>query len=113
MILGFLFLWIPRRTARLHRWLVLCTAISWLGFGLFHGIGYCFLTDWQWQVKRARGITHLPPSFLHYAADQVTGTRVPRAWVDAVAAVVFVAGVAIAVWPALVRRRPGEAPGGR
>jgi hypothetical protein len=108
VVLGFLLLWIPRRTARLHRWLVLLTAISWLGFGLLHGIGYCFLTDWQWRVKRTLGIAHLPPSFLHYAADRVTGTRVPRAWVDGVAAVVFAAGCIIAARPWLARLRSGS-----
>jgi hypothetical protein len=114
VVLGFVFLWIPRRTARIHRWLVLSTAVSWLGFGLFHGIGYCFLTDWQWRVKRARGIAHLPPSFLHYAADHVTGTHVPRAWVDGVAALVFVAGCVIAARPWLPwARRDIDHTGGR
>jgi hypothetical protein len=97
VVLGFLFLWIPEATARLHRWLVLLTAASWLGLGMTHGIGYCFLTDWQWRVKRARGVTHLPNSFLQYAVDHVTGAHVPGAWVDATAALVFVFGCAVAV----------------
>lgn len=106
VVLGFVLLWIPRSARRLHRWLVALTALSWLGFGLFHGIGYCFLTDWQWRVKRARGIVRLPSSFLQYAADHVAGRHVPGAWVDFAAASVFVLGCVVATRPWW----PGGAP---
>lgn len=71
VVLGVLVLWIPRSTRRLHFWLVVLTAISWLGLGLLYGsIGYCFLTDWHWDVKRMRGQTHLPGSFIHYVVTR-------------------------------------------
>jgi hypothetical protein len=71
VVLGYLVLWIPRSTRRVHLWLVALTAVSWLGLGLFCGsIGYCFLTDWHWDVKRMRGQTHLPGSFIHYAVTR-------------------------------------------
>jgi hypothetical protein len=92
VILGFVFLWIPRRTARLHGWLVLLTAFSWLVLGFFKGFGYCVLTDLQWRVKEARGVRHLPGSFIKYAADFVTGTSLPPSLVDGVAAATFVLG---------------------
>lgn len=98
VILGFLLLWIPRRTVRLHRWLVALTALSWLGLGLFHGLGYCFLTDWHFQVKHARGVRRLPHSFIKYAGDWITGRDLPAGTVDAVAGAVFVAGVLVAVF---------------
>ena len=60
VVVGFLLLWIPRSTATLHGWLVVGTALSWLGLGAWKGFGYCVLTDLQWRVKHARGITHLP-----------------------------------------------------
>jgi hypothetical protein len=67
VVLAILFLWIPRRTRRWHLWLVLATALSWFALGLRYGIGYCFLSDWHWQVKRWRGQTDLPNSFIHHA----------------------------------------------
>jgi hypothetical protein len=97
VVLAFTFAWIPRRTARLHGWLVALTAFSWLVIGYFKGFGYCVLTDLHWRVKRARGVTHLPGSFLKYMADHVSGTSVPVSYVNAIAAVVFVAGCGAAL----------------
>lgn len=98
VVAGFVLLWIPRATARLHRWLVVLTAASWLGLGWIYGVGYCFLTDWHWAVKRARGAHDLPGSFIKYAADSLTGENIPASAVDAVAAVVFAAGCLAAAW---------------
>jgi hypothetical protein len=96
VVLAFVFLWIPKATWRWHGRLVALVAFSWLVIGLFKGaVGYCFLTDLHWRVKRARGATHLPGSFLKYMADYVTGTDVSPALIDLVAAAVF-AGVCLA-----------------
>ncbi|HVW25487.1 MAG TPA: DUF2784 family protein [Polyangiaceae bacterium] len=102
IVLAVVFLWIPRSTWRWHGWLVAVVAFSWLAIGLFKGaIGYCVLTDLHWRVKRARGATHLPGSFLKYVADSVTGRDVSPALIDVVAAMVF-AFVCVA---AIVRAR--------
>ena len=73
IVLGNLLLWIPARTLRLHLVIVLGTTASWLGLGAFYGIGYCVLTDWHWQVKRALGEANLPGSFVHYGLEAITG----------------------------------------
>ncbi len=86
VVLAFVFLWIPRATWRWHGRLVAIVAFSWLVIGLYKGaVGYCFLTDLHWRVKRARGATHLPGSFLKYVADAVTGRDVSPAVIDVVA----------------------------
>jgi hypothetical protein len=117
-ILGFLSLWIPRSTVLLHRWLVGLTAFSWLVLGWFEGFGYCVLTDLEWRVKHARGIRHLPGSFIKYAVDSTTGLDVPPAWVDRVAATAFVLACAAALWRlrqertlGRAARRPPDGPG--
>lgn len=108
VIVGFVALWLPRRTARLHGWLVLLTAFSWLVLGSFEGFGYCVLTDLEWRVKRARGIRHLPGSFIKYAADFVTGRNLSPSLVDSVAAATFVFGVLAAIFR--YRQRSRAAP---
>ena len=107
VVLAFCFLWIPQSTARLHGWLVAIVAASWLGLGvvLSKGIGYCFLTDLGWRVKRARGETHLPGSFLKYLADHVTGSDVPARLVDGTAAALFVFGCGAAVFRLVQSKR--------
>ncbi len=92
VLLAFVLLWIPRRTARLHGWLVALTALSWLGLGFYKGFGYCILTDLHWRVKRAHGDVGLPGSFLKYAGDFLTGRDLPPMCVDRVATVAFIAG---------------------
>ena len=107
VVLGFLLLWIPRRTVRLHRWVVGLTAASWLGLGATRGLGYCVLTDVHWRVKHARGERRLPASFLKYAGDALTSRDLPPRSVDAAAGVGFLLGVgaAAARWR---RERAGE-----
>jgi hypothetical protein len=97
VVLGFVLLWIPRPAARFHRWLVLAVACSWFGIGVFKGLGYCFLTDLHWYVKRARGVEDLPGSFLKYAGDWITGTDLSAPVVDTIAAIAFVGGGAAAL----------------
>jgi hypothetical protein len=106
VVLAFVLLWIPRATWRWHGRLVAIVAFSWLVIGLSKGaVGYCFLTDLHWRVKRARGETHLPGSFLKYVADYLTGTDVSPALVNSVAAAVFVAVCLAAILRAWQARR--------
>ncbi len=65
--------WIWRQTRRLHLLVTALTCMSWFGLGLFYGIGYCPSTDWHWRIKRARGETDLPDSYVKYCLDRLTG----------------------------------------
>ncbi len=96
--------WIPRRTRRLHWVMVNLTALSWLGLGAWYGWGYCFLTDWHWEVKRRLGIDELPPSFIHYALDR-WGIPYHPAMVDGAVAIVFGVVWGVAWWQWWRRRR--------
>ena len=65
--------WIWEKTRRLHLAVLLLTWFSWLGLGLFYGVGYCPCTDWHWQVKERLGETELPYSYIKYYLDRLTG----------------------------------------
>ena len=72
LVIGFnLFGWIWEKTRKLHLWVVGITLGSWLLLGLKYGIGYCFLTDWHWNVKRKLGEVDLPNSFVQYFFDSL------------------------------------------
>ncbi|MDE2783027.1 MAG: DUF2784 domain-containing protein [Gemmatimonadota bacterium] len=75
--------WAWRRTRRLHLFTISVTLLSWFGLGVIYGWGYCPLTDWHWQVKRALGETHLPASCMKYYLDRITGVDWNAAVVDA------------------------------
>lgn len=91
VVLANVLLWIPRRTRTLHAIVVGVTATSWfvLGPGLGRGVGYCVLTDWHWQVKRALGEQELPGSFITYMFRWIGVDA--EAWANGFALTVFVA----------------------
>lgn len=66
--------WFWTRTRKAHRWALLLTATAWLIIGWYVGtIGYCPLTDWHWDIKRALGEKSIPSSFIEYMVEKWTG----------------------------------------
>ena len=89
-LIGFNLLgWIWPATRRLHLICVGVTAFSWLILGLWFGLGYCPITDWQWQIKEKLGEQHLPNSFIKYWADKISGQNISPSLVDTATAVLF------------------------
>lgn len=105
IILFNLFGWIFPATRRLHLYVVLLTAGSWLLLGIWYGLGYCFITDWQWQVKAKLGEHNLPNSFIKYQADKLTGADINPALVDNITAVSFGVVFILAIYLNFFRRR--------
>ncbi|TKK71609.1 DUF2784 domain-containing protein [Ilyomonas limi] len=89
IILFNLFGWIPKATRRAHFMVILLTAASWFLLGIWFGIGYCPVTDWQWQVKTRLGERNLPNSFIKYYAEKLSGRNFDSGFIDAVIATAF------------------------
>ena len=89
IILFNLFGWIPRYTRRPHLISIIVTAASWFLLGIWFGIGYCPITDWQWQVKEKLGESNLPASFIKYYADKITGNKIDPILIDRITAGCF------------------------
>ena len=62
--------------------LQILTLISWLGLGIFFGIGYCPLTDIHWKLKRELGENDLPASFIKYLIDYIFSTNSDPFFID-------------------------------
>lgn len=104
LIIGFnLFGWIWRPLRKAHLAVILLTAASWLGLGIWYGIGYCPITDWQWRIKRKLGETDLPASFIKYFADKVTGADLNAGLIDLITVVFFVMAAAVSVYLNILR----------
>ena len=98
IIIGFnLTGWIWPATRKWHFYLVMATAASWFLLGIWFGMGYCPITDWQWQVKRKLGETNLPSSFIKYYADKISGQNTDPDLVNNVTLFVFLAIIVITV----------------
>jgi hypothetical protein len=74
--------WIWKRTRKAHLITLGLTLVSWFVFGFWYGWGYCFLTDWHWQVKEKLGEKNLPASFIKYFADKISGKNFDPSFVD-------------------------------
>lgn len=99
LIIGFNLLgWIWKSTRRLHFIVVAITAACWLILGIWFGVGYCPITDWQWHVKEQLGEHNLPNSFIKYFADKISGADINATLIDILTAVGFFAAAFIAVY---------------
>ncbi len=91
LVIGFnLFAWTWKKTRKLHLWIAGVTLFSWLVLGIWYGFGYCFLTDWEWDVKRQLGERNLPHSFTQYLSNNVFGLNLSSTTVDLLTVGLFI-----------------------
>ncbi len=81
--------WLFAKLRKFNLITLLLTAFSWFGLGIFYGWGYCFCTDWHWQVRRHLGYTDQTDSYIAFLIQKLTGVLLPPAWVDTATVVVF------------------------
>jgi len=98
-IVGFnLFGWIWPATRKAHFISILITAASWFLLGIWFGVGYCPVTDWQWNVKEKLGEHNLPASFITYYANKITGRHFSDNFISTVTVVCFAAAALVSVY---------------
>ena len=110
-ILFVLFGWVWPKARRVHLAALALTALSWFGFGFTRGFGYCFCTDWHWNVRYRLGCPDMPRSYITFLIKTLTGWDLDDNLVDAVTVAAFFGVSALAVWLAFARRNR-ETPGG-
>ncbi len=103
-ILFVLFGWVWKKARRVHLAAVGMTAFSWFGLGLFHGFGYCFCTDWHWNVRYRLGLPEMPQSYVKFLILTLTGWDLNDGLVDAVTVAAFLGVCALAVYLAATNR---------
>ena len=74
---------------KIHFLSLLLTLFSWLILGYFYGLGYCFLTDWHWEIKEALGEKNLPPSFVEYLIEKTFSIPISSLQADIITATSF------------------------
>lgn len=105
LIIGFnLFGWLWPRARKIHLWVVALTLASWFILGIWYGIGYCPITDWQWRIKARLGETNLPNSFIKYFADKITGNDYPPDLVDRITLISFIVAIVITLYVNFFRK---------
>ena len=106
VIIGFnLFGWIWPATRKAHFICVLATAASWFLLGIWFGMGYCPVTDWQWRVKEQLGEHNLPASFIKYYADKISGRDISSSLIDGVTGISFLVAALLSVYLNFIKKR--------
>lgn len=90
--------WYSPGTRKIHITVILLILVSWLLLGFYKGtLGYCPLTAWHWDVKRALGETDMPSSFLEYLIEGLVGINFTKKIIDGLAVIGLVFGVTMAM----------------
>ncbi|WP_299286295.1 DUF2784 domain-containing protein [uncultured Mucilaginibacter sp.] len=105
LVIGFnLFGWIWRPTRKLHLICILVTALCWFGLGIWYGIGYCPMTDYQWHIKELRGEQNLPNSFIKYMVDAIFGSNINATLIDVLTGLGFFLAALLSVYVNFFRK---------
>src|SRR5271154_2119297 len=70
--------WIWKRTRQWNLLLLLITAFSWFGLGIWYGWGFCFCTEWHWQVREHLGYHDVSTSYTHFLILKLTGINLSQ-----------------------------------
>lgn len=89
LILFNLLAWIWRRFRKWHILSLLLIILSWFGLGICYGWGYCFITDWHWDVRRLIGLEVTSNSYIHFLILETTGVDLPESFVDQCTFIIF------------------------
>lgn len=98
LIIFNLFGWIPKRMRKWNLIALSLTAFSWFVLGFFYGFGYCFLTDWHWQIREKLGYSTDSNSYIHFLITGLTGISITENVVDIFTAVFFFTAFALSVY---------------
>ncbi len=90
--------WTFRQTRKLHLITMLLTCFSWFVLGIWYGWGYCFCTDWHWQVREAMGYSDKSNSYIHFLLMHLTGIDFKTDLVDNATLTVFLFSLLASVW---------------
>jgi hypothetical protein len=97
--------WLFPKTRKLHLYSLLITLISWCVLGLWYGFGYCFLTDWHYEVLRKLGETQMPQSYIAFLIQKLTGWLPDAKLVNISTLVLTVLALIASVWMNFFRNK--------
>ena len=90
--------WLFRKTRKLNLITLLLTAFSWFVLGIWYGWGYCFCTQWHWNVREHLGYHDQRRSYIHFLLLKLTGIDFNEKLVENVTLIVFLISLFMSVW---------------
>ncbi|MGZ3912819.1 MAG: DUF2784 family protein [Flavisolibacter sp.] len=90
--------WIFRATRKWQLITLLLTAFSWFFLGIWYGWGFCFCTQWHWQVREHLGYHDQGRSYIHFLLLKLTGVNLKETLVDGGTLLAFLTCLALSIW---------------
>lgn len=97
--------WIFVKTRKLHFYVLLVTLFSWFVLGIWHGFGYCFLTDWHYEVLRKLGETGMPNSYIAFLIEKFSGWHPNAELVNILTLVITLMALLASIWVNFFRKK--------
>ena len=89
--------WIWRKTRPYNLLTLSLTAFSWFGLGIWYGFGFCPSTEWHWQVRMRLGYYDMPPSYIQFLVQKLTGLSVPASFLNPLVLGLFLASLGLSI----------------
>jgi hypothetical protein len=89
--------WAFAKTRKLHLITLSLTAFSWFVLGIWYGWGYCFCTDWHWDVREKLGYADRSNSYIHFLLLKLTGLNLNPRLVENVTLIIFLVSFALSI----------------
>jgi hypothetical protein len=97
LILLNLFGWLIKRWRKWNLITLTLTAFSWFVLGAFYGLGYCFLTDWHWQIREALGYANPYHSYIQFLITTLLSITVSEKLVNMLTGTLFFLALAMSI----------------
>lgn len=81
--------WIWKKTRKWNLICLMATAFSWFILGIWYGWGYCFCTDWHWEVRDRLGYGDESRSYIHFLILKISGINLDYKLVETWTVIVF------------------------
>ena len=98
LMIFILFGWIWKRTRIANLVIILLTTFSWTILGIWYGFGYCFCTDWHYQVRIKLGYFDMPSSYVKFLIDSLTGRDINSKLVDILTFTFFFLALIVSIY---------------
>ena len=97
LIIFNLFGWLFRNFRKWNLLTLGLTAFSWFVLGIFYGFGYCFLTDWHWQVRERLNYPTNSNSYIHFLITSVFPISISENTADLITVVLFFSALIMSI----------------
>ena len=74
------------------------TAFSWFVLGIWYGWGYCFCTDWHWDVREKLGYEDRSVSYIHFLILKISGLNLNPQLVERATLLIFMVCFVLSLW---------------